>query len=87
MKRSKIMIMALLAVLLISSSVSVLRPKPALAHPLGNFTVNTLSIIEVAPEQVTVEFVLDMAEIPTFQERAIIDLNDDDQLSYEERSA
>ena len=46
MKRSKIMIMALLAVLLISSSVSVLRPKPALAHPLGNFTVNTLSIIE-----------------------------------------
>lgn len=38
------------------------------AHPLGNFTVNRYSRIEVGPERVTVQYVLDMAEIPTFQE-------------------
>ena len=40
----------------------------ASAHPLGNFTVNQYSRIEVAPAGIDVRFVLDMAEIPTLQE-------------------
>jgi ABC-type nickel/cobalt efflux system permease component RcnA len=40
----------------------------AAAHPLGNFTVNQYSRIDVAPGGVSVHFVLDMAEIPTLQE-------------------
>ncbi|MDQ6924930.1 MAG: hypothetical protein M3154_01670, partial [Candidatus Eremiobacteraeota bacterium] len=38
----------------------------AVAHPLGNFTVNHLSRITSAREGVTVRYVLDMAEIPAF---------------------
>jgi nickel/cobalt transporter (NicO) family protein len=46
---------------------------PASAHPLGNFTVNTYSGIVVAPDEVRVTYVLDLAEIPTFEEMAYID--------------
>jgi ABC-type nickel/cobalt efflux system permease component RcnA len=42
--------------------------QPVGAHPLGNFTVNRYSRIEIGPERVTVQYVLDMAEIPAFQE-------------------
>ncbi|HYW52854.1 MAG TPA: hypothetical protein VE826_02735, partial [Dongiaceae bacterium] len=38
----------------------------AVAHPLGNFTVNHLSRITSAQDTVTVRYVLDMAEIPAF---------------------
>ncbi len=41
----------------------------AQAHPLGNFTVNRFSRIEVSGHQLYVRYVLDMAEIPTFQAR------------------
>ena len=40
---------------------------PAAAHPLGNFTTNSFSRIEVSREDVTINYVVDMAEIPTFQ--------------------
>ncbi len=46
----------------------VLFPAAASAHPLGNFTVNLYSRLEVAPAQITVQYVVDMAEIPTFQQ-------------------
>ena len=42
-------------------------PAAAFAHPLGNFTVNRFSRIEVAGPRVYVRYVLDLAEIPTFQ--------------------
>jgi ABC-type nickel/cobalt efflux system permease component RcnA len=44
------------------------RPGGAHAHPLGNFTVNHYAGIEVAGSRVYVRFVLDLAEIPTYQE-------------------
>jgi ABC-type nickel/cobalt efflux system permease component RcnA len=43
-------------------------PASALGHPLGNFTVNRYSAIELSGESVYVHYVLDLAEIPTFQE-------------------
>src|SRR5262249_40300809 len=42
-------------------------PASAAAHPLGNFTVNRFSRIEVSGHRVYVLYVLDLAEIPTFQ--------------------
>jgi len=42
-------------------------PGTAWAHPLGNFTVNRFSRIEVGGPRVYVRYVLDLAEIPTFQ--------------------
>lgn len=48
---------------------SVLMPTSADAHPLGNFTVNRLTIVSVSTDHVDVRWILDQAEIPTFQER------------------
>jgi nickel/cobalt exporter len=42
-------------------------PAAASAHPLGNFTINRFSRVEVAGPRVYVQYVLDLAEIPTFQ--------------------
>jgi nickel/cobalt transporter (NicO) family protein len=42
-------------------------PVAASAHPLGNFTVNRFSRIEVSGPRIYVRYVLDLAEIPTFQ--------------------
>jgi nickel/cobalt exporter len=44
-------------------------PAPAVAHPLGNFTVNRFASVEPAGDAVYVRYVLDMAEIPAYQER------------------
>ncbi|MDQ4058291.1 MAG: hypothetical protein M3124_04130 [Actinomycetota bacterium] len=46
-------------------------PVEAGAHPLGNFTINQYSGIEVATDEIVVHYVVDMAEIPTIQELGI----------------
>ena len=38
------------------------------AHPLGNFTINHYARIEIASGRINVRCVIDMAEIPAFQE-------------------
>jgi ABC-type nickel/cobalt efflux system permease component RcnA len=42
-------------------------PAAATAHPLGNFTINRFSRVEVAANRPYVLYVLDLAEIPTYQ--------------------
>ena len=42
-------------------------PALASAHPLGNFTINRFSRIEASGPRLYVRYVLDMAEIPTYQ--------------------
>jgi hypothetical protein len=37
------------------------------AHPLGNFTINHLARLQPEAGQLRVHYVLDIAEIPTFQ--------------------
>jgi nickel/cobalt exporter len=60
---------------------------PARAHPLGNFTVNRFSEIRAGLDQVAVLYVVDMAEIPTFQEFDRIDVNRDDEADAAELDA
>ncbi len=60
---------------------------PAFAHPLGNFTVNNFSKIEVENEKIRLRCVLDMAEIPTFQESQQIDTDKNGELSQDELNA
>ena len=48
---------------------------PANAHPLGNFTINHYAGVQVAPDGVGIDYVLDMAEIPAFQEINQLDTN------------
>ncbi len=38
------------------------------AHPLGNFSINQYSALQVGEQDVEVRYIVDMAEIPTFQE-------------------
>ncbi|MGH2500393.1 MAG: nickel/cobalt transporter [Candidatus Limnocylindria bacterium] len=56
------------AALLLAALLAPLLGSAAAAHPLGNFTVNRYSRIEVARGEVRVRYVLDLAEIPTLQE-------------------
>lgn len=56
----------------------------ASSHPLGNFSVNNYSRIEVDKNQVRIRSVLDMAEIPTFQESQQIDKDKNGTLSMDE---
>jgi ABC-type nickel/cobalt efflux system permease component RcnA len=46
---------------------AVAAPPLASAHPLGNFTVNRFSRVEISGHRIYVRYVLDLAEIPTFQ--------------------
>lgn len=59
----------------------------AAAHPLGNFSVNQYSRLEVEKSRIKIRQVLDMAEIPTFQEQSAIDTDKDGTLSTEELNA
>lgn len=59
----------------------------ALAHPLGNFTINHYARLEMSPHQIRIRYVLDYAEIPTFQEKQNMDPNGDAQISDAERAA
>jgi ABC-type nickel/cobalt efflux system permease component RcnA len=43
----------------------------AKAHPLGNFSVNHLTEVSISHDRVEALYVLDQAEIPTFQERGL----------------
>ena len=54
-------------VLLITLTAALVAPAAAAAHPLGNFTINRFSRVEVTGHRVYVRYVLDLAEIPTFQ--------------------
>ena len=69
--RRLLVVLALLAALA--------APAAAQAHPLGNFTVNHFSAVELSGDRAYVKYVLDMAEIPTFQERQHMT----DERSYE----
>lgn len=65
----------------------VLLAPAAQAHPLGNFTINRYTRIELAPESVRLFYVLDMAEVPAFQEIRTIDTNRNQVIDHDEETA
>ncbi|MER3406322.1 MAG: hypothetical protein C4289_15130, partial [Chloroflexota bacterium] len=62
-------------------------PPAATAHPLGNFTTNRYSRLELLPDRIRVRYVLDMAEIPTFQELPMLDRDRDGHVNEAELAA
>ncbi len=56
------------------------------AHPLGNFTTNVYAGLIVGPDTLSVDYVLDLAEIPALPARAAPADNGDDQISDRESS-
>jgi nickel/cobalt exporter len=79
--------LSVLAAGIVVAAVASLALAPgASAHPLGNFTVNQYSGLRVQPDGVLVDYVLDMAEIPSFQTRGQeIDADRDGRVSTAER--
>ena len=62
-------------------------PAVASAHPLGNFTINHYAALRVGPSEIRLDIVVDLAEIPAFQERIRIDANGDGEVSDTEAEA
>ncbi len=56
---------------LIALAIAAIAAPGAQAHPLGNFSINHLSTVSISADRVDVRYVLDQAEIPTVQERAL----------------
>ncbi|HLE51499.1 MAG TPA: hypothetical protein VI755_05530 [Anaerolineales bacterium] len=54
------------------------------AHPLGNFTINQYAGLDVSPQGIQIDYILDMAEIPAFLEISSIDKNQNDQPDADE---
>src|SRR5262245_35213875 len=57
------------------------------AHPLGNFTINHFARIESGAAAARIRYVVDLAEIPTFQESQKADLDGDGNLTDAELNA
>ena len=72
------------AAALLAGGLILVLPGIALAHPLGNFTVNHFAGIRIEPARVVIDLVIDEAEIPTFQDRLTIDTNGDGVVSDDE---
>jgi ABC-type nickel/cobalt efflux system permease component RcnA len=70
-----------------AGGLAVLVPAIALAHPLGNFTINHFAAIRIAPDRISLDFVIDRAEIPAFQETQALDRDADGVLSAAELDA
>ncbi len=68
----------------IAVGASALLPATAAAHPLGNFTINHYVGLTLATDHVVLDVVIDMAEIPAFQERQTMDTDGDGVVSDEE---
>ncbi|MBC7876402.1 MAG: high-affinity nickel-transporter [Anaerolineales bacterium] len=63
------------SVVILTLLISFIFVPAALAHPLGNFTINQYVGLNVSRDKVLVDYVVDMAEISAFQEIAIFDAN------------
>jgi ABC-type nickel/cobalt efflux system permease component RcnA len=59
----------------------------AFAHPLGNFTTNHFAELRVSADSLSVDYVLDLAEIPAFQALAALDANGNGQPDENEMAA
>ena len=59
-------------------------PSNGFSHPLGNFSINRYSRLEPGAGSLSVYYVVDMAEIPTLQEKKTIDTDQDGQISDKE---
>jgi len=63
-----------------------LLPAALVAHPLGNVSTNHWAGVVVAPEAVTIAYVLDLAELPAFRERPRLDSDGDGRITSSEEA-
>src|SRR4051812_13717660 len=68
-------------------SVLAFFPHTALAHPMGNFSINHYSRLTIGADAVDVLYIVDIAEIPTHAERSAMDTNGDGEVSPQEEQS
>jgi nickel/cobalt exporter len=73
-----------LSIAFLTVAAGLLLPASAAAHPLGNFTINHYAGLTIAPDRVDIDVVIDMAEIPAFQERQTMDTDGDGSVADDE---
>lgn len=57
----------------------------AFAHPMGNFSINHYSGIEVSAQEISVRYIVDWAEIPTFQQMQLLDSDHNGEIGQAEK--
>jgi nickel/cobalt exporter len=82
----KRLVVLLLTGALVVLGVLICAADPAGAHPLGNFSVNQYEGLTLRPDRVEVAAVVDLAELPTLQERTRIDADGDGLVDDAERA-
>lgn len=65
----------------------VLSGGEARAHPMGNFSINHYSGLEIGPGEIQIRYLLDFAEIPAFQEIQEIDRDGNGDRSASEQES
>ncbi len=58
----------LVRVTIIATFAIMLFSAQAFGHPMGNFSISHYAGIHIRPDSVELDYLIDMAEIPTFQE-------------------
>ena len=59
----------------------------AFPHPMGNFSISHYSRLTFGPESIDFLYLIDMAEIPAFQEKPRVDLNGNGTFEASEQDA
>ncbi len=55
------------------------------AHPMGNFSINHYAGLELTETEIRLRYILDLAEIPTFQEMDLLDRDRNGDITAAER--
>jgi len=53
---------------LLTAGLTLIIPRDVLAHPMGNFSISHFAGFRIEVGAINLRYILDMAEIPTFQE-------------------
>ncbi len=75
------------AAAIIASALALLPAAPASAHPLGSFSINEYVGLALHRDRVDAHVVIDIAEIPTLQDRPLVDRDGDATVSVAEAAA
>ena len=62
-------------------------PIAGFSHPMGNFSISHYSRLTFGPQSIDLLYLIDMAEIPAFQEKPLVDLNGNGTVEASEQDA
>jgi nickel/cobalt transporter (NicO) family protein len=60
---------------------------PVLSHPMGNFSISHYARLTFGSQNIDLLYIVDMAEIPAFQEKPLVDMNGNGTVEANEQDA